>query len=867
MKDNNQLNELSLGDIEFVEEISEEENKEIISIVTDMVYTAPYEQYVINFLNKIIKENYKKIDPLFVKSNYNIKDLVKEFQNPDIIFFKKKDKKNSPFDNKKNSNPKSNQANQIFVDKNNKSEIKTNLKDEESSKDSFSSLKTRVSFEKIFEDSEVMEEKKLFSQILNESEDEKGKRKNYEIKDFFDTFNFIGKEYELHIQILLAQILKCFEEKINSFQFLCNVEFKIENIFPDIKECEFDFLINNLDVDLFKKFIYYLKKNILILNFRGNFYDIKEDKNFNNNINFDIENNKKFNILGEIGFNGISDENKVEQFRKYSKLLNYLSSNNKKNNNKIDLFYEKTGFKRENEKILFFVVNSKFNDVYKYLKQSKLYQEMKKSNVNFILCYLSVGLNEQIILSNYLLNENNEKEKNEDKNEEASKEWKKEEKKEGKTEKKEEKENQVEEKEMKKKEDKEDNAKIKKDIKKQVNKFELDNNLLRKIKISNDSFIKSEKFKHLCFKLNELVSGINKIKKKFFEKEKDNLSYIINYFSEISLKNEIILKKDLQTYFKINIAEIIGNENLKETKIKIIYLKASRFIGQDTLEEKLKKINMDTTIIYIAEDEETSKQNIENLKRNHKFETIYIFICNYKIILDDKMEKFVNEMINNIKINVNNYVFAYNLKYKEIEKHKFNRTLTNNIFILENENEKVLIEQLIKTINEIKLNPKDLNIIYREKKYYDKFIDIYLRNTSKNILKNPEDNKTDFLNKVNEIFYFMSNLDFPTESNDQINRDLLEDLFNLIKEIIDNHIKEEYELKIEGVFKDLNSFFKNKIELLNSSKDKTKNFCFNYLLTVTLKYIYGFFVNDAIPKISKKIYNKKIEEYFRNKQI
>ena len=153
------------------------------------------------------------------------------------------------------------------------------MKDEESSKDSFSSLKTRVSFEKIFEDSEVMEEKKLFSQILNESEDEKGKRKNYEIKDFFDTFNFIGKEYELHIQILLAQILKCFEEKINSFQFLCNVEFKIENIFPDIKECEFDFLINNLDVDLFKKFIYYLKKNILILNFRGNCYDIKDHKN------------------------------------------------------------------------------------------------------------------------------------------------------------------------------------------------------------------------------------------------------------------------------------------------------------------------------------------------------------------------------------------------------------------------------------------------------------------------------------------------------------------------------------------------------------------------------------------------------------
>ena len=69
------------------------------------------------------------------------------------------------------------------------------------------------------------------------------------------------------------------------------------------------------------------------------------------------------------------------------------------------------------------------------------------------------------------------------------------------------------------------------------------------------------------------------------------------------------------------------------------------------------------------------------------------------------------------------------------------------------QNDNLLIDKLNKTINKIKLNSKDLNIIFREKKYYDKFIGIYLEKTAKYILKNLENNKTDFLYKMNIIFF------------------------------------------------------------------------------------------------------------------
>lgn len=141
------------------------------------------------------------------------------------------------------------------------------------------------------------------------------------INDFLDTFKFKGKEYEVHIQILLMQILKCFQQNENSFKFLCNIENEPENTFINFDQIELDFAINDLDNALFKKIIYYLEKNILLLNFRGNIYEIKKGRRINHDI-FEFEKEEKIDIIGEIGINAIFDKQKIEQFKMYEKILN-----------------------------------------------------------------------------------------------------------------------------------------------------------------------------------------------------------------------------------------------------------------------------------------------------------------------------------------------------------------------------------------------------------------------------------------------------------------------------------------------------------------------------------------------------------------
>ena len=178
------------------------------------------------------------------------------------------------------------------------------------------------------------------------------------------------------------------------------------NILNDLrieKDIELDFTINNINSVLLCEFLEYLKNNILIFKFQGNTYEINQSKDFENNLS-NLKKFKNFHILGEIGLDALNDENKIKQFKNYFELINTLKSNESKNNNKINLFFEKTGFLRENEKLVFFVTNSRFNEIYKNLKNTKLYKEMMdpKMNVNCVLCYLSSGINEQIILNKFI---------------------------------------------------------------------------------------------------------------------------------------------------------------------------------------------------------------------------------------------------------------------------------------------------------------------------------------------------------------------------------------------------------------------------------------------------------------------------------
>ena len=603
------LNKLSLSieDIKVVEYYEKEEYQFFLSLVSGMVFTAPYESYVINIINNIIKDNYKNISPFLCKGKYKFEEIINEFKTACYNLLEKEKKKK--IINKSLDIKEPNKNSSLFLinsnlNKKNKSDNKNITTINESKIDTFNSLKNRVSFERIFFDEEEEVENKFLSKIIVENKSPK--KVKFEINDFIDSFNFNGKEYEIHSQILIMQILKCLEEKENSFKFLCNLEFKQDNTSSDLDEMEFDFVINNLDDTLFKKFVLYLEKNILLLNFKGNIYEIKKG-NKNNNLIFPFEKDKKFDILGEIGLNALFDERKILQFKKYVKFLNCLNNSGNKLSKEIEILIQKTGFKKENEKIIFLVTNSKFNDIYKNLEKSRLYIELKEANINFVLFYISVGLNEKIILSNYLINN---KKKNKDL--------------------------------LNKIKETNDGFIRSEQFKKSCYKL---NELLIRISKISDLFYKKKK--------SELSLVMNKFSNLIFKK-KLSLNKIVNKYFE---------------YIKLPINDLYNDIFCKKPEFFIIYLK-SGFLQQDNVIEKMKKMNIYIEIIILESDENLIKKYIKNIKERYKIEIIYLFICNYDLLNAEQIEQFVNKLIQNIKINKAHSIFIYNddgnnLDYKE----------------------------------------------------------------------------------------------------------------------------------------------------------------------------------------------------------
>ena len=329
-----------------------------------MVYTAPFHRYIINIL-KIFFRTYQNesLNPIFEKSKLSEKEISDYFKseiekkNANISFFQQL------------SGSSIGHPNSLINSK---------------SKDITS--KSKVEY--------INKKKKLiFNNIL-------------------DSINFNGAEYEIHIQCLISQILKCYETKENSFNINFNVEYNFNK--KNFDDVEFDFIINDLEPYLFKSFLGYLKDNIIYFTIKNSPkfpYIITKKKTCNiedviNSINI----KGKIDILGEIGLSGWKDDNKKNQFIKYSGLLNLIENDSAK----IDKnFFEKTGMSDKNTKILLFITDSKFKELYQFIDKSNLINEMKNysKEVNSILLYMGFGLSDKVILSNYL-SENNGKDSN-----------------------------------------------------------------------------------------------------------------------------------------------------------------------------------------------------------------------------------------------------------------------------------------------------------------------------------------------------------------------------------------------------------------------------------------------------------------------
>ena len=404
-------------------------------------------------LNENINANIEKENKLSSNENNNIILPDRDIQENNIINEEKKGINLSSELKEKNKNMSLNDSKNE-----NKSKYPVNNKSKDYSiKSDGSSIK-----DKNYSNYSYLNDKNSGYQIDSSLNKEKSRKTNNnqsfdmgkELVFFENSFNLNGDMYELFCKSIIFLTLKCYEVKDNdNFHFYYNIKHNLKNI-DNVNNIELDFLINNLDIKILKSFILYFADNILFLNFNEKSFEIvKPNKDINNNtknntiteVLSEIKELNKIDVIGEIGISSWNDQQKVAQFSKYCKLMNLLKE--KKNVRTIKSLNEKIEFNENNGKLIMFVTDSPFMDIYKDLEQSKLIKSMKgEKNVNSLLLFLSMGLNEKAML----------------------------------------------------------NKLIKK------NKV-TDAMLLRKIESSNNKIIDAEQFKKACLILNEFITNIKQI--------------------------------------------------------------------------------------------------------------------------------------------------------------------------------------------------------------------------------------------------------------------------------------------------------------------------------------------------------------------
>ena len=276
---------------------------------------------------------------------------------------------------------------------------------------------------------------------------------------------------------------------------------------------------------------------------------------------------------------------------------------------------------------------------------------------------------------------------------------------------------------------------------------------------------------------------------------------------------------------------------------------------------KEKNINF-ITINY----EQKEDQTLKNLKMNNSLFKIYIIIFNLDMVnkgTEGNITNYINNMIQILKITEAHYIFIFDTYNSGIIKIS-NNTLENNIKISKNKNE--FLNQFKETKNKIKSYYKDFRKIIIEKKYYDTFIKIFIQKTRNYINESLNSDKKNLIKKINQILYFIINLELKENINEVITEEKFNNLFIFINETIDKYINSKISKKmIENIFSEVKNFFEkgNKIEMI---ENKSKSFCSNYLKRYYLNEIYNYFINNIIPKISFEMFNEKIKELLLEKE-
>ena len=431
---------------------------------------------------------------------------------------------------------------------------------------------------------------------------------------------------------------------------------------------------------------------------------------------------------------------------------------------------------------------------------------MKKSdeNINFILCYISDGFYEKLILNKFLNKKNENKE---------------------------------------------------------------NNTILEKIRVSNENVFKSEKFKKLCNRLNEMVNKLNKIEKNFMKNNGEKMKIILGTFDKIISNKKFVLNENFDKIFKKyknKINTIEDNKNSIENKFEVLYF-VNDFIIHDEMVEILNNMKIKFTTINLDKINDSSNE-IENLKMIHKKDNIYLFIINCVIINESNATNFINDLIEKLNIRKTNYIFLYKPNSEEINgyKHTFNFNINISTNKEQFENQYKSTEQKI-----ISYYPS-INEIYANKKLFELFIKIFLQKNKEYVKKKSNTNENDLIHKINEIYYFILNLEIKDEQPEYFVVSDFINIFEFINKTVDSYvtdIKKDYAKNYESVFNEVEKYFlPNKKKFFEAIKMKIKDFFKDYLKRYILNSIYNNFIDVIIPILSSKIFDQKIKNTMLEKE-
>ena len=272
----------------------------------------------------------------------------------------------------------------------------------------------------------------------------------------------------------------------------------------------------------------------------------------------------------------------------------------------------------------------------------------------------------------------------------------------------------------------------------------------------------------------------------------------------------------------IQVNTIKDNKNLIESKIVVLYF-VSNLIIDDEMIEILKNMKIKFTTINL--DNNNSSNEINNLKKIHKFDNIYLFISNCLINDENEFTVFINSLIENLNIKQTYYMFLYKpMDSKKIfgYKHNFNINISTNIEQFE--------KQFNSTKQKIISYYPNLKKIYANKKLFDLFIKIYFKKNKKYVQKKSDTNEIDLIHKINEIYHFILFLEIKDEYSEYFDLSNFKSLFEFINKMINNYITDTdkgYIKHYESVFNEVEKYFlqNDKInKFFNSIKLKMKSF-------------------------------------------